>query len=342
MNKLIQTLYIWSPSFKVTKNMVYVFFAFLIGLIQLLEDLADQDAEGGKVLFQFFVIVLFLSGVFIGLGKVFLRFRELIVNRFPNLNGRYLVLLLGLLLVLLPVGLILTASSKIMAEEIWAWSVRFFIFLTIIVGVELFWLQIFKQHELELTNEKLLRTQEMTKYQALMNQLNPHFLFNSLNTLSYLVYQSPETADRFIGELSNMYRYIIQLNADFLVSLKREMEFIDSYLFLQKIRHQDHILVEKNIPADYLQRELPPLTLEVLVENAIKHNMVSATHPLTIQIYVEDDFLIVKNNIQSRNEDVVSTLTGIKNLNEKFRILNSPLPEFLREDGFFIAKIPLK
>jgi len=180
------------------------------------------------------------------------------------------------------------------------------------------------------------------KYQALLNQIDPHFLFNNLNILSYLVHENANKADQFILELGNIYRYILQLNASYLIPLHKELDFINSYIFLLSIRFRDNLNIEVNINEDEKQYFLPPLTLEVLVENAIKHNIIDRDKPLYISIYIVGDKLIVKNNVQIRNEAFFeSNKVGLKNLENKFEILGSEIPKISQVDGYFIVEVPL-
>ncbi|MBV6656089.1 MAG: sensor histidine kinase, partial [Mameliella sp.] len=255
------------------------------------------------------------------------------------------VLFTSLCLFVFPLLLLLLAFPTDLVDEqddIWVVWVSSLVIVFIVVSIEIFWHMLTNRQQLEAHNERLQRNEEKSKYQALMNQLNPHFLFNSLNVLSYMVYKDQRGAEQFIEELSKIYRYILQLNETYLVPLKKEMDFIDSYMYLQKIRHRNNLTYETNVRASSFQKYIPPLTLEVLVENAIKHNIIDAEKPLHIKLSSQNGHLIVENNVQPRNKnEVQSTHVGLKNLSEKFYILESEPPEFYIRDGQFVAKIPL-
>ena len=141
-----------------------------------------------------------------------------------------------------------------------------------------------------------------------------------------LVYKNPKAAEQFIEELSKMYRYILQLNETYLVPLKEELEFIQSYIYLQKIRHQGSLQFYTKVNAHSLNQLIPPLTLELLVENAIKHNAIAKDTPLHIKLSTQNGHLYLKNPIQPRLEnEIPSTKVGLKNLLEKYKILDLSL-----------------
>ena len=176
------------------------------------------------------------------------------------------------------------------------------------------------------------------KYKTLKSHLDPHFLFNSLNTLSELVYEDANKADSFIQKLSNTYRYIIDNEEIELIALKEELEFVERYFELQKVRCEEKIQLTINVSNLYVR--VLPVTVQSLVENAIKHNSFSLQNPLIIEILQEDDYLIVKNNIQKKNVFKETTKTGLKNLREMVKLkLNKELI-VTETDNEFIVKIP--
>lgn len=138
------------------------------------------------------------------------------------------------------------------------------------------------------------------KFEVLKSQINPHFMFNSLNVLSGLINTDVIKAQLFIDEFSQIYRYVLEMIEQPVTTLGKELEFMRSYLFLQQIRYGETLTFSVNIPSEQLRLVLPPLSLQVLLENAIKHNIVNESKPLSIEIYCEDAFLIVRNNIQPK------------------------------------------
>ncbi|MCG8328410.1 MAG: histidine kinase [Chitinophagales bacterium] len=346
MNETLPDIKINTQFNRNSKYVAYAFLALLIGLIQVLEDVADNDITRERIWYEFIIIVCVLIILFPLLGGVFHRNWKWWQKTEILAPWKYSdVLFIFLSLVIYPLILLSLAYNTFFIddrEDIWVVWVASLLFVSIVIAIEVFWVMLKKSQKLESLNERLLRNEEMTKYQALMNQLNPHFLFNSLNVLSYLVHEDSNTSERFIEELSKIYRYILQLNETYLVPLKKEMEFIESYIFLQKIRYQDNLVFNAEISLAAYQKLLPPLSLEVLIENAIKHNVIDAQHPLRIRLHIQNNYLLVENNIQPRNEDEIeSTQVGLKNLLEKYQILESEVPEFATRNGLFIAKIPL-
>jgi two-component system LytT family sensor kinase len=190
-------------------------------------------------------------------------------------------------------------------------------------------------------SEKLQKENMKSQLEVLKTQVNPHFLFNSLNVLSSLVYNDPERADNFIGKFANVYRYILSIQGKIVVTLNEELEFLSDYIYLQKIRFNEGLIIDQNIPAEKLEFFIPPLCLQQLVENAIKHNIVGKEKPLTIRIFNEENFIYVINNLQKRDEPSNSTGVGLKNLTERYYHFANVKPEFQETDDQFVAKIPL-
>ncbi len=178
---------------------------------------------------------------------------------------------------------------------------------------------------------------------ALQAQLSPHFLFNSLNSLSALIADDPVKAERFVDELSSVYRYLLQANDRELTSLETEMKFINSYYHLLKTRYGQGISLKIDIKTACQVCLLPPLTLQLLLENAVKHNVVSASNPLTIEIFTEtDNLLIVRNNLQRKGINrFTSTKKGLQNINMKYRLLNQPPIDICESDNVFDVLVPL-
>ena len=191
-------------------------------------------------------------------------------------------------------------------------------------------------------SEQLLRENLQTKFEVLKNQINPHFLFNNLNVLSSLVYQDPKVADRFIIEFSKIYRYILDMQAKAMVSLESELNFLDSYTYLLKQRFKDGITVKKEISSSLLQKKIPPLALQLLMENVVKHNIISMEHPLTVYLKAEYDRLIFKNKIALRNQSEKLSGLGLNNIRERYELVSTRSVTIQKEDGFFIVYLPLQ
>ena len=166
--------------------------------------------------------------------------------------------------------------------------------------------------------EKYKTESANAQLQNLKNQLNPHFLFNNLSVLTSLVYKNQDKAADFINELAKVYRYVLDTKNSELVPLKEELEFLNHYIYLQKIRFEDSISFEINIKESKKSDYLLPMCLQMLVENTIQHNETSQAHPLKVLIYTENDSLIIENLIKPRNNDTESTKTGLKNIEQRY------------------------
>jgi two-component system LytT family sensor kinase len=191
------------------------------------------------------------------------------------------------------------------------------------------------QREQKLREENLIFQNE-----TLRNQVNPHFLFNSLNTLSSLIATQPDDAENFINKLSSIYRYILENSSKDRVPLLTELAFITDYFELHKVRDHGKIVLNVDTPGAS-EFNILPVSLQILIENAIKHNMATRENPLNISIYIENDNVVVKNNLQKMSAQLKSTQIGLKNLAERVRLI-SGRELFIDEAGnFFIVKIPL-
>ncbi len=190
--------------------------------------------------------------------------------------------------------------------------------------------------------EQLKRRNIEIQYAALASQVNPHFLFNSLNALSSLIKADPEKAIVFTREFSKIYRYVLDSKDKLIVALEEELNFLYSFLYLQKIRYGNNLEYTVEIEGGCLDLFLPPLSLQLLVENAIKHNEISEENPLHIQITAKEQRIWVTNNYRpirktSRSESGI----GLKNLIERYAHYTDIIPEFQVENQTYVAKIPL-
>lgn len=188
--------------------------------------------------------------------------------------------------------------------------------------------------------EKMKTERLAGQYQSLKDQLNPHFLFNSLNVLSNLIYEDVDKANGFIEKLAEIYRYVLDAQDEKLVYLTDELKFAKSYLDLQKLRFGDKLQFEIELEetADWL---IPPLSLQLLLENAVKHNVATAKRPLSIQIIQSGNRLVVKNNLQKRDLPGDMSGIGLNNITERYRFFTEKEVEIREELGYFSVSIPL-
>jgi len=181
-----------------------------------------------------------------------------------------------------------------------------------------------------------------SQFDVLKQQVNPHFLFNSLNVLTSLIKLEPDLAERFSEQLSKVYRYVLENKDNELVDLNTELNFLDAYIFLLNIRFVDKLKVNINIPEARRSDQIIPLAMQLLIENAIKHNIMSKSEPLIISIFIDpDNFLNIVNNLQERPSQLVSTGVGLQNIINRYLLLNNTAPSFEKTNTHFIAKVPL-
>jgi len=158
-----------------------------------------------------------------------------------------------------------------------------------------------------------------SQYEALKNQIDPHFLFNSLNVLSSLVDEDTEMAQKFIGRLSHIYRYVLDQKDKELVSIEDELNFAEQYVFLQKIRFEEGVNFSSNIEFSRLKDFTIPLAFQILLENIFKHNSISDEQPIFISIESQDDYLIVSNNVNKKNTRQASHKLGLENIKARYK-----------------------
>ncbi len=195
-----------------------------------------------------------------------------------------------------------------------------------------------KQHALT-EIEQLKKEKLEAQLDSLKQQISPHFLFNSLSTLRTMV--TDESSKVYINKLSNVYRYLLSLSDSNLTSLKEELDFIESYLHIVKERFEEAISVSISISPEVLELQIPPLALQLLIENAIKHNVISFEDPLKIEIFDEGNFLFVQNNYQPKSSVEKSTGKGLQNIKKRYEYLSEQEIEIEVKDDYFIVKLPL-
>ncbi|CAL1518751.1 sensor histidine kinase [Chitinophaga sp. MM2321] len=196
--------------------------------------------------------------------------------------------------------------------------------------------------EYQVQAERLMRENIQAKYDALRNQIDPHFFFNSLSVLTNLVYKSPDLSADYITQLAKTYRYILDKKFENLVTVQTELDFLESYIFLMRIRHQQSIQFKVEIDEVTRQKGMiPPVSLQLLIENAIKHNRFSANDPLLITVKGEDGYLIVANHIRKKNNPDLSSGIGLENIQKRYALISERSLEIQQSEGMFIVKIPI-
>ena len=187
--------------------------------------------------------------------------------------------------------------------------------------------------------ERLKKEQVSARYEALKNQVNPHFLFNNLNVLAALVHKDADQAEQFIRQLSTVYRYVLESQDKEVVPLEEELAILRAYLFLMDIRFGASLQVDIRV-AEPASGQVAPLTLQMLVENALKHNEVSKANPLHVDIFQENGYLVVRNNRQLKNTLPESTGVGLPNIQAQYHVLTGKEVLITESDTYFTVKVP--
>lgn len=192
-----------------------------------------------------------------------------------------------------------------------------------------------------LRSEQLQKENFRAQLNSLKAQMNPHFLFNSLNVLTSLIYVDRDKAAEFTRELAHVYRSFLDKSGKAVVPLTEEMDLVRSYITLLKTRFEEDLQIDIGIPAGKEDYRLPPGSVQLLVENAIKHNGFNARRPLRVSIYLEADNLVVENNLQPRKEAPASGRHGLKNIQGRYHLLTDRPVEIRKTEDQFIVKLPL-
>lgn len=197
-----------------------------------------------------------------------------------------------------------------------------------------------KFKEIEAENERLKRNQLESQLLQLKAQLNPHFLFNSLNTLKVMVEDKDENSVEYLIKLSEVYRYFLDNSESHLATVQAELKIAQAYFFMLKNRFEDNILLKISLSPRALEQKIPAMSLQLLIENAVKHNVISRGKILEICIYETENQLVVKNNVQPKRSVELSTKIGLKNLNDRSRLLSQQEVEIEKNEKAFTVKIP--
>lgn len=204
-------------------------------------------------------------------------------------------------------------------------------------------LYVLQKYKESLTEKELAeQTNTAHEFELLKGQVNPHFLFNCFNTLSSLIQEDKEEAERFLDELSKVYRYLLKNNADSMCTLETEIAFISSYYQLLKTRYGDALQLSIDIHRQYYKYQVPSMSLQLLVENAVKHNIVSRQQPLLIEIFTTaGQKLVVNNNLQKKQLHAPSTRIGLNNIEQKYKLMGQADFQVVEGKNNFMVVLPL-
>ncbi|MWW26778.1 2TM domain-containing protein [Algibacter lectus] len=231
--------------------------------------------------------------------------------------------------------------SVFLANQRWQnYQFGLWITLTIVIGFHVvFFYNRYQQNRIK--EQKVIAGTASAKFDALKNQLDPHFLFNSLNVLSSLIEENPVNAQKFTTSLSKVYRYVLEQKSKELVTVNEELKFAKTYMLLLKMRFEDSIVFTMPEMAKNPESKVVPLSLQLLLENAVKHNMVTSSKPLHIKIYESNGNLVVENNLQPKQIVKKSTGVGLNNIKQRYKLLTSKTIHINQQASTFAVSIPM-
>ncbi len=221
------------------------------------------------------------------------------------------------------------------------WFQWWFLFVLALLLSSLLW-WVIRWRVMKLKREQLFRNEKLeSEYQNLRNQVNPHFLFNSFSTLIALIETEPRTAVDYVEKLSDYFRSILQYRDTELIPLSEELILLETYIFLQKKRYVSGLRFSVTLTEIQKQCSIPPMTLQMLAENALKHNVVSKQKPLHLVLEYQNDTLVMLNNLQAKKQPEISTSLGLKNISERYRLFAGKQVEVVNTGTQFIVKLPV-
>lgn len=314
-------------------------FAFIVRLIT------------GQFSFQFNIILFATSIAILTVSWETLRFINLYLNRvFPFERGIAARITLQLIMGVV-VALIIRFVLQEFGEPVLPYKLdnlflaaTWLLYVLMTIGINsIFFIQFFigKWKDSIVKNERLEKEKSQLQFDNLKNQLNPHFLFNSLTSLHSLIGEDQKLAAKFLQHLSKVYRYVLQQKETSSVSLKTEIEFIQNYIYLLETRFNGALRINLSIDNNKTDKQIVPVTLQVLIENAIKHNVTDVAKPLSIDILTSGDYLVVSNNLQLRSVVENSNKIGLENLKSVYGFLSSERVEIEQTEDRFYVKVPL-
>ncbi|PZU80585.1 MAG: histidine kinase [Chryseobacterium sp.] len=331
---------------------IYFYSAFLITLMVNSAKLMALNSDGiivrywqfniGEYGYQFLynmafcLLLLYLN---LSQGKFLSIFRE--NKQYWRLYTFNILVLVAAIILGSMVHSLLFGTPQLTGGRIRGYFARFLLSSIMIAVVIRLILLMRESRNKDLINEQLNSAYLKAQLQLLQEQLNPHFLFNTLSSLSAIVRENPNLAQNYILHLSKIFRYTLARSGNNMVSLEKELEHLKSYIQLVKMRLENAFQIHINISEDCINKQILHLSLQPLVENAVKHNKATLSNPLTVEIYEEDKWLIIRNNLQPSISEAEGTGLGLTNLNERYKLQFHKEIEIFQTKEYFIVKLPL-
>lgn len=325
----------------------FVIFLTVILINTIYGDTIEFNSKLGK-LFLYTMLYSVVLGyanqmVFVYLDKKFTEERFSLKRIIVGFVSSFFVTLFTIFLLRIFIDVIVEGETF---EKYWAnekpANYVFAVVMTFIVLLCFYAFYIYKAYsDSKVKEQKIIAGTASAQFESLKNQIDPHFLFNSLNVLSSLIEENPDNAQRFTTSLSKIYRYVLEQKDKELVSVTEELTFAKTYMNLLKMRFENSITYD--IPADFENNEarVVPLSLQLLLENTIKHNVVSEKKPLHIKIYIENNYLIVENNLQKKEVLQDRRGVGLQNIVNRYGLISERKVLIEENELYFKVKIPI-
>lgn len=323
---------------------------FAIVMVGVIAYLNKMKINSDKAVFLFGVIYIQLE-YFIWLGRVLFKFepgqnpKEITFKIISRYIQFHILCFIGAAVIYLSLlSLLYLKNSTPLADllpNVIKWDLKGWLIATnigLLFGAFIFF---FMQWQEALKKTHKLREEKLAfQFETLNNQVNPHFLFNSLNTLSSFIATQPEVAEEYVHKLSAIYRYITDNVSKNQIALNDEIQFIKDYFYLHKLRDEDKIQLIVNVPEDNLY-QIIPVSLQLLIENALKHNMATKENPLIVTVQIEGSNVVVVNNLQKKTTLETSLKKGLSNLKERVTLSTGKQVELIETKTTYTVKVPL-
>lgn len=338
-----------------TKSVKNIIIAFIIGSVvyvigNLLSGGFDYKTVNDFFIdFGFYQLYAFLLGysnmAFFGyMERRTWQKGETIKRVLIGIAGSTILTLIGLFLLRAFTSVFLNDVSidKFIQNETWNQGYVFGLWITLSIVTVFHVIYFYNRYQKnKIKEQKVIAGAASAKFDALKNQLDPHFLFNSLNVLTSLIEENPKNAQKFTTSLSKVYRYVLEQKNKDLITVDEELNFARTYMSLLKMRFEDSIIFEIPEQATNPESKVVPLSLQLLLENAVKHNMVTSSKPLHIKIYEKGGMLIVENNLQPKQIVKKSSGVGLENIKQRYQLLSNKTVSINQSTSSFAVAIPM-
>ncbi|WP_290700550.1 2TM domain-containing protein [Lacinutrix sp.] len=320
---------------------------FVVGTV-FFDDTKNGTTQAYLVSFGFYLLYAFVLGFgntryFGFLEKLKWKETEGLKRIFIGIIGSVLITLTGLFLLRAFTWFVYGGRSLtnfILNEKLEYYTFGFWITMVIVtIFHAIYFYNRYQKNKI--TEQKVIAGTASAKFDALKNQLDPHFLFNSLNVLTSLIEENPNNAQKFTTSLSKVYRYVLEQKNKDLITVDEELKFAKTYMSLLKMRFEDSIVFDIPEQASNPESKVVPLSLQLLLENAVKHNIVTESKPLHIKIYENNGNLIVENNLQTKQVVKKSSVVGLNNIKQRYQLLSNKTVSIIASKTSFKVAIPM-